>query len=414
MSDAINNNNMKIAMLSLHSCPLCKPGSRYNGGMSIYIRELVQELAAGGHHIDIYTGSHGDEEHGCDLLPERNVRLIHIKSGNPNLSDIADMNSTILDMCDQIQACGSGYDIIHSHYWMSGLAGLKLAEHWKVPQVSTFHTLGAIKNSLGLNYEETAFRLDSEAMIARDCHAIIATTEREKCEIARMSGCDQKKIYRVPCGVNTRTFGILDRSLARKMCGLDSKVIGLFVGRADPVKGLSLLLKATECINIPDFQMLIIGGDNTTDQGISIYESNDTGTGISGKVNFIGSVDHGDMYRYYNAADFCVIPSYYESFSLVALESLACGTPLLAADVGGIQEIAGHNPNCCIIPSISADNLCSGLEHMISDIKENPPDKGYLRSLVRNYDWKLIAQQILAIYFEAHENAPHKAHPVCR
>jgi D-inositol-3-phosphate glycosyltransferase len=339
---------------------------------------------------------------------------MHVEPGCPDNLSGGGLNSYIYDTVAAIKAAGNDYDIIHSHYWLSGLAGARLAEIWKVPHVATFHTLGKIKNRAGLGDLEPGFRTDSESQVIAGCDAVIATTEREKFEIVTSYGASQGNVYCIPCGINMEKFVPLEKFLARGLCGLTAGKIGLFVGRADPVKGLDRLLDSVRRLDIPDFQLLIIGGESRNDGGI-LEQISLRGADINtGKVNFIGPVSHHEMVNYYNAADFCVIPSYYESFSLVALEALACGTPLLAADVGGIREVVGNTGSCLVLPDASADNLAGGMRHMLNGDSGNDIDKERLRSLVAAYSWQRIARAVSSVYNEALVQWQPKQYACCR
>jgi D-inositol-3-phosphate glycosyltransferase len=236
---------LNIAMISIHSCPLGVLGGRDTGGMNVYVRELARELAKRGHMIDIYTMAH-QPQHGPPINLGQNVRIIHLETGvNEDMPKLA--------IYDYIQrfACGAEdfrkynqmeYDLIHSHYWLSGLIGKQLQALWHIPHLAMFHTLGAVKNSIGIGEDEPELRIESEREVVGGCDCIIASTAREREELIKYYGASPDKITIIPCGVNLDLFKPIDKGIARKELGLDHQKVILFVGRIEPLKGLEQLL----------------------------------------------------------------------------------------------------------------------------------------------------------------------------
>ncbi|MGA2159551.1 MAG: glycosyltransferase [Dehalococcoidia bacterium] len=405
---------LKIAILSLHTCPFDRPGSRYTGGMNIYIQNLAQELGRRGHSIDIYTCSHADDDF-CTLVDgSDNVRLIHIKS--PEYSSISEktIGDHIAGLTDSIALyClerGEHYDLIHSHYWLSGVVGSKLKQKWCIPHITMFHTLGAVKNSLGLGILEPEYRIFNEHVILGSTDLVIASTLREKHELINRYNANPAAIEIVPCGINHALFRPIDQQTARQMCGLAPKKTALFVGRLDPLKALGNLLEAISYLKSrDDFQLLVVGGN---DHGVDFQAITDAACDyeVSHSVNFIGSVPHERMYLYYNAADFCVIPSYYESFGLVALESLACGTPIIATDVGEVRDIAGICQSCRIITGNTPLELSTSIKAMLDQIGSRK--NGY-QNLAELYGWDHVVDKILQLYRSVIDRNAEFAQELC-
>ncbi|MFC1845916.1 glycosyltransferase [Chloroflexota bacterium] len=400
---------LRIAMISLHSCPLGKLGERDTGGMNVYIRELARELGEKGHIVDIYTRTHQPEhEQVIDL--GNNTRLIHIETGaTEEIPKIAFYSYLERFICGvenfRSSNINSRYDLIHSHYWLSGLAGKHLQLWWHVPHITMFHTLGAVKNSIGIGEEETELRIEGEREVINSCEQIIAATATEKKDLIYYYHARQQNITVLPCGVNPDIFKPIDKETAIKELGLSDQSTILYVGRIEQLKGLGQLLKAMNYIKDSiSPRLLIVGGDEFGNgETQALYNLADE-LQIKDKVLFQGSVPHETLPLYYSAADICVIPSYYESFGMVALESLACGTPVLATDVGDMKNIIRSDAAGYIIDSNSPDRLAEKLSELLSNGKKQLEDAEIRRSLISDYNWREIADRILLEYESAIEN----------
>ena len=204
---------LKIAILSVHSCPVGDPGTKDTGGMSVYILELVQELAAQGISVDIYTRVHNPEDAQIVELGQ-NTRLIHLRAGEDDYIHKLAVYSYLPDFACNVENFRKRndlrYDLVFSHYWLSGWAGKYLSQWWNVPHVMMFHTLGAAKNRVGIGEDEPELRINTEGLLARDCHRIIATTEKEKEDLTRNYGASPEIISVIPCGVNLNLFRHMD------------------------------------------------------------------------------------------------------------------------------------------------------------------------------------------------------------
>ncbi|MCX6005582.1 MAG: glycosyltransferase [Chloroflexi bacterium] len=397
--------SLNIALLSLHSCPWAKPGSRYTGGMNVYLKEIAKHLGGKGHCVDIFTTANSccDQQEVVEI--GNRIRLIHLKADEYSNITENNLNSYTTNILESIHSykahTGRDYDLISSHYWLSGLVGVQLQKSWDIPHITMFHTLGAVKNNLGLGILEPEFRIQNEQHIMELCNRIITLSEKDKLELLKNYTTQRDKIVTIPCGIDLEQFRPMDKRLARKVCQLNSKKVALFVGRIDPVKGLDSLLKAVEMLNNRnDFELVVIGGDGKSEyESATLLDMNKRN--IQGKVDFRGSIAHEEIHYYYNAADFCVIPSHYESFSLVALESLACGTPIIAPDVGGIKDLAHKCPICRISKDNTPPNLATHINHML-DAEEIKLEKyNNLCNCLAEYSWSNIADKLVNEYRNA-------------
>ena len=391
---------LHIAVLSLHSCPYIVPGGRYTGGMNIYIRNLARELSTLGHRVDIYTCSQSN----CSQCGKgdlgKNIRLMHVDNIDYNLVSETNLENNIKRITNSILLNAPHYDLIYSHYWFSGLVGARLRSAWQAPHFTMFHTLGLLKNRAGLGELEPAYRIAGEMWVAQSADHIIASTEGEKKELVSLYNVSAGKITVIPCGINNELFRPVEKQYARNITGLGSKKTMLFVGRQDPLKGLDNILEAVSFLNHrDDFQMVVIGDNSLYLDPIQTALGSQPQSTTNRNIVFIGSVPHEDMYLYYNAADFCVVPSYYESFSLVAMESIACGTPVLATAVGEIPGLASMCGLCRIIEDNSPASLASYMGAMLDSIGQNTVDCA--SNMVMNYSWKSITDRLVREFHEA-------------
>jgi len=391
---------LKIAMISIHSCPLGSPGSKDTGGMNVYIRELAQELGRRGHSVDIYTRVH-QPAHEQVVGMRRNVRLIHLEAvDNEEIPKVALYSYLQRFTCGLENFRKSGnldYDLVHSHYWLSGLVGKQLKAWWHVPHVATFHTLGAVKNDIGIGEDEPELRIEGEREVVSDCDRIVATTERDKEELMRYYDASPQKVTVIPCGVNLELFRPLDKEQARKELSLEHQKVLLFVGRIEPLKGLEQLLRAlTQFAGGEETpSLIVVGGDEYSRGQVQVLKKMAGELHVGDKVSFMGQVDQEQLPLFYSAADVCVIPSYYESFGMVALESLACGTPVVATDVGAMKDIIGHDGVGRVVADNTPHRLAVEIGQVLSNGKEDIEAR---RSTAAEFDWADITDMVLQEY----------------
>ena len=389
---------LKIAMLSAHSCPVGSLGAKDTGGMSVYIVELARQLGKKGHLVDAYTRIHDPKDPQIIDLG-RNARLIHLRAGEdeeihklavyPHLPDFA------CNLEDFRKDNGLQYDLVFSHYWLSAWVGKYLQQWWHVPHITMFHTLGAVKNAIGIGEDDPELRIETERDLARSCH-IIAPTEKEKEALIQHYGSPPERISVIPCGVNLELFQPVDKEMARQQLGfVDDKVI-LFVGRIEPLKGIDQLLKAMPYLqDTQGPRLVIIGGDENSQYEMERLKGLSYDLHIQDSVTFLGSIKQEQMPYFYSAADACVVPSYYESFGLVALESLACGTPVVATDVGDLKSVIRQGETGYVIDDNTPRHLADKIALLLS--RPSPDTKSALsiRASVSRFSWQYIAEAII-------------------
>ncbi len=366
--------------------------------MSIYIRELAAELGKQGHQVDVFTRAHDPMDREI-IEVGQGVRLIHLRAG-----EVKDIQKTMVysylddfayNLEDFRQSCGLHYDLIHSHYWLSGSVGRLMKWQWQVPHMMMFHTLGAVKNAAGMGGDEPAIRIEEEREMVRGCDRVIAATEQERADLINYYQAPPGRVAVVPCGVNLELFRNIGKELARCYLGLDNRPTILFVGRIEALKGIDDLLRAVSCLQgYQGIRLVVVGGDEQSQPELDRLRKLAFSLDIGNSVDFIGMVDQQELPYYYNAADACVIPSYYESFGLVALESLACGTPIVATRVGIIETLFKYHNAGYIVDGHEPSHLAEGIVSVLSNPGLCAEIARDSQVMVGNFGWMEVARDI--------------------
>jgi len=394
-----------IAEISVHSCPQRSPGTGDVGGMNLYILALSHEMNKLGVEVDIFARRHDPDEPEIININER-TRLIHIPAGAAK--DIA--KTEIYDCLPEFQANlqafmardRAHYDVIRSHYWTSGLVAEKLKSQLQIPHVITFHTLGAVKNRASGTAEEPELRIQAEKEIVEHADCIVTSTEEGKNNLIHLYGGQPQKIRVIPAGVDLDLFHPADREEARRELALEEyRRVLLFSGRLQPFKGLDLLLHAmTYLPNHGTTRLLVVGGNAGKKDEMVKMNSLVNDLGIGSMVGFVGPVEHDRMPTFYNAADICVVPSYHESFGMVAVEALASGTPVLASRVGGLATIVRDGETGYLFDERSPEVLATYLCLLMSENEIRKSMAQSARQSVEKYNWSATANSLFRLYRE--------------
>ncbi len=390
----------------MHTCPLAPLGGWETGGMNVYVRELGRALAARGVTVDIFTRRQAtDVADVVEYVP--GARVIHIDAGPHRHVDKYEALDYLPDFACGVQRfralVGISYDVIHSHYWLSGRLGLLFADHWGVPLVSTFHTLAQLKNRVAETAaeREQTVRYDIERRTMAGSDRVVALTATDRKQTIRHYGAPTQ-ISVIPGGVDLEHFAPRPRAEARAALGLGtSERVLLFVGRIQRLKGLEVLLRAFGQLQDLNARLLIVGGlRGTSHEAREIARLHHLAArlGIADRTSFVGAVDHERLPLYYSAADATVMPSSYESFGLVAVESLACGTPVVATRVGGLTSIVHDRETGFLIPWRDADLFAERLRRLLEDDPLRERLASHARQSVLGYGWDRIADEHLALY----------------
>ena len=406
----------RIAMLSVHTCPLATLGGKETGGMNVYVRDLSRELARRGHRVDVYTRSQDPSLSRISHGLGHGARVIHVPAGPEHPYDKHLVYDHLPEFVDgvfgQAEADAIRYDVLHSHYWLSGAVARELRERWDTPIVHMFHTLGKMKDVVAQRPEERepARRLSVEAEVVGFADALVAATLAEREQLMRLYGASAERIRVISPGVDTERFHPIPQALAKERIGLcpDRRTI-LFVGRIEPLKGIDSLLRAIARVieERPEMReglcVSIVGGDldriHEDDEMIRLQELREE-LGIGDIVTFLGAKDQDLLQYYYSAAEMVVMPSDYESFGMVALEAMACGTPVIASDVGGLAFLVKHGRTGYRVPARDPAALASRITQLLSDEALRRRIGHRAACWAESYAWPRIAERIEALYGE--------------
>jgi D-inositol-3-phosphate glycosyltransferase len=391
-----------IAVVSVHTSPLARPGTRDSGGLNVYVRELSREMVKRGHTIDIFTRRTDADTPEITVIDPK-TRVIQVKAG-PMDADKATQRRYLETFRQGVMGFTERdrrvYDLVHSHYWMSGWVGQTLAECWEAPHVVMFHTLARAKNSHYLAEREPNYRIAAERVVARGADRIIAASDSESETLVDQYRVRPGRVAVVPCGVDTVRFRPMNRERAKLALGLDPSLpVLLFVGRIESLKGIDVLIRAAAEIE-SGYQLLVVGGDDRDAARMSALDELVVQTGISGAVRFLEAAPHDDLPGVFNAADICVVPSYYESFGLVALEAMACGVPVIASRVGGLKETITDGQSGYLVPWRCPEPFAERLDLLLTNESLRKSMGLRARETAEEYAWPIVAGQVEEIYHE--------------
>ncbi|MGD2157653.1 MAG: glycosyltransferase [Anaerolineales bacterium] len=407
---------MRIAMLAYHTCPLATLGGKNTGGMNVYVRDLTRQLGKMGVHVDVFTRS--QDEHVPHVLHDLGYgnRIVHVPAGPEFPLPKRELASYLPDFVSGVQDFVTRkrlkYDLLHSHYWMSGIAARDLKAVWGIPIIHMFHTLGIMKRRVARDDSEVEgdYRLEGERDVINLADWIIAATPAELAQLQWLYNAETERISVIPPGVDVNHFYPIDPDEAKEYIGIPpNDQMLLFVGRVEPLKGIDTLIRAIALMREMGLLerhrlcLSIIGGDPDPDSAATntemvrlkeLREDND----LEDIITFLGRRSQDTLPYYYSASEAVVMPSHYESFGMVALEAMACGTPVVASEVGGLafliqDEVTGYH-----VPVGEPEALCDRLSLLLEDrnLHERMSKDAVIFS--QEYAWENIAAKIVELY----------------
>ena len=387
-------------MLSFHGCPFARLGEKDSGGMNVYVLQVARQLARAGNHVDIFTRCHDPADPQVVDL-EAGVRLVHLRAGPLDSAKeglyehVPEFLTNLLAFHDE---AGVAYDVVHSHYWLSGPVGEILSSRWNVPHVVTFHTLAKTKKMARPGEVEPPQRAVVEQGIMDTASAVVVSTDHEGDAIRSFYGRSDRNIKTIPAGVDLDLFRPMPKRAARAALGLNGEKVVLYVGRLEPLKGVDILIEALSRLDDRHSTRLMVVGGSLGDAELLRLKSSADRLGLSDRVTFTGSVDQKKLPLYYNAADVFALPSYYESFGLVALEAMACATPVVASRVGGLGAFVKDGLSGYLIPRRCPDPFAHRLDMLLANpaLRENMGMAGRAAALEMN--WSRTADRLADLY----------------
>ncbi|PKO07590.1 MAG: glycosyltransferase family 1 protein [Chloroflexi bacterium HGW-Chloroflexi-3] len=407
---------MNVAMISYHTCPLATLGGKDTGGMNVYVHQLTRTLGKLGVRVDVFTRS--QDEHVPHVLHDLGYhnRVVHIPAGPEVPLPKAELEKYIPKFVQGIKSFAESkdiqYDLIHSHYWMSGLAAIELSKSWNIPFLHMFHTLVLMKNRIAQTPQEMEgeYRILGEKKVISKANRIIAATLAEKSQLEFLYEAPSSKISVIPPGVDTRHFYPIPKDEAKEVVGVpeNSHTI-LFVGRIEPLKGIDKLIQAIAIIQkngelrCCPHNLVIIGGEPNAkpeDMNAEMARLQDMveDLGIENFVIFLGKQDQQMLPYYYSASEIVVMPSHYESFGMVALEAMACGTPVVASQVGGLAFLVRDGETGFVVPGNDVQMLAKRLVELIKDMELRNKLGNKSAEYAQLYAWENISEKMIEVY----------------
>lgn len=400
----------RLAVLSMHTSPLAQPGTGDGGGMNVYVRELSAALARAGVACDVYTRAEGPDQPAI-VSVEPGLRVHHIPAGP--LGPVAKESLPALvdefaeGVSERLAAQRSwgedAPDLIHANYWLSGVAGHRLKHEHNLPLVSTFHTLARVKAEASpeeIDAHEPARRTAAEEAVIGCADAILASCDVEALQIAELYGADPARIELVPPGVDHAFFAPGNRAQARRALDLPTEgEMLLFVGRIQPLKGLDVAIGALAAL-ARDAYLVVVGGPSGPQGAHEVARVHDLATelGVAGRVRFLPPQRHELLSTFYRAADVVVVPSRSESFGLVALEASACGTPVVAAAVGGLRTLVDDGETGYLVESRHPSAYADAVARVLTSADHGEKMSAAAALRARAYTWTVAAGRLRRLY----------------
>lgn len=407
----------RIAMLSAHTSPLEQPGNGDAGGMNVYVLELAKQLAARGIEVEIFTRA--TSSHQPTIVEAYDgIRVHHVAAGpfeGLQKNDLpAQLCSFVRDVLRAEVEREPGYfDLVHSHYWLSGQVGTVARERWQVPLVHSMHTMAKVKNASLAEGDtpEPIGRILGEDEIVRLADRLIANTAEESNELISLYDADPAKVAVVHPGVDLDVFRAGRQAEARSILGLDPTThVLLFAGRIQPLKAPDILVKAAGELlrRQPSLRgrlvVAIVGGPSGTGlEHPTALADLSTAAGLEDVVRFVPTVSQTELADWYAAATLVCVPSYNESFGLVAIEAQACGTPVVAARVGGLATAVSDGVSGILVDGHDPLDYADAFQAILSDpeLRESMSQKAVHHA--ESFGWDVTAERTLAVYREAVE-----------
>ncbi|MDQ0141900.1 glycosyltransferase family 4 protein [Cupriavidus necator] len=410
----------KIALISEHASPLASVGSTDCGGQNIYVAHLARQLGSRGYQVDVFT------RRDKALLPEvvafaPNVRVIHVTAGPPVqipkeqlLPYMEDFGAFLTDF---VRRDATGYDVLHANFFMSGLAALRARHTLGIPLVMTFHALGKVRRlHQGSTDGFPDDRFGIEDTLVREADCVVAECPQDLDDLVNLYNADPARVQTVPCGFDAAEFAPVPRDAARRALGwpLDGFRV-LQLGRLVPRKGIDNVIRALGCLRRDtglDATLYVVGGNaeqpsvQATPE-IGRLQEVASAEGVADRVLFAGRRGRDTLRLFYSAADVFVTTPWYEPFGITPVEAMACGAPVIGADVGGIRSTVVDGHTGFLVPPKAPAALAARLAQLAADpaLARRLGEAGRRRAQA-HFTWAGVARQMEAVYARVCAGAP--------
>jgi D-inositol-3-phosphate glycosyltransferase len=405
----------RVAMLSVHTSPLDQPGTGDAGGMNVYVIELAKRLADLDVAVEVFTrATASDLPDLVEVAPGVSVR--HVAAGpyeGLSKEDLPGQLCTFARDLLRVEAQHDlgWYDVIHSHYWLSGQVGALAADRWGVPLVHSMHTMAKVKNTALATGDkpEPWGRVVGEEQVVESADHLIANTDDEAAQLVRLYDADPARVSVVHPGVDLNVFRPGDPVQARRRLGVpDDAVVLLFAGRIQPLKAPDVLLRAVAVLLARDPSLRerlvvpVVGGPSGSglEEPTALVDlARDLG--VADVARFVPPVSQHELARWYTAASVVCVPSYSESFGLVAVEAQACGTPVVAAAVGGLTTAVDHGRTGLLVDGHEPEDYARAIARLVGDRADRARMSAAAVRHAHRFGWPRTAEQTLEVYEQA-------------
>lgn len=397
----------RVAYLSVHTSPLAQPGVGDAGGMNVYIDELARTMARRGVEVEVFARRTAVAQ-PAEVEPAPGYRVVHVAAGPPRPLEISSQAAWVGAFAEGVTAWaeqeGRSYQVVHSHYWLSGWAGVLVKKALGIPLANSFHTLGRVKDARRRPGEppESLLRLAAEREVIDHSDCVIAATPAEAEDLLEHYGADPAKLCVSPPGVDHATFRPGSRDDARRFLGLDEGPLLLFVGRIQPLKGLDVAVETLGRLaeELPSARLLVVGGPSGRRGPEELVRVRQLVARLDlvERVRFVPAQAHRSLPAFYQAADVLLVPSRAESFGLVAVEAQACGLPVVAARVGGLAHAVDHGRSGHLVDGWDPARWAEAVRPILTDPETSRClAEGALEHSAQ-FSWEATADRMLELY----------------
>jgi D-inositol-3-phosphate glycosyltransferase len=391
----------RVAVFSMHTSPLAQPGAGDGGGMNVYVRALASALARAGVACDVYTrAEHPDQVPVVEVEP--GFRVVHVEAGPlapvPRYELLGLVDAFVTET-NRLLDDDLPVEVLHANYWLSGAVAHRLKHLRDLPLVATFHTLARVKADAGVD-DDPDQRARTEHDVIACADLMLASTDAERDQLETLYGAVAERVEIVPPGVDHSVFFPADPDVAKRRLGLDGRRTLLFAGRIQPLKGVGMAVRCLAELDDPDTTLMVVGGPSGADgdEELARLHALAQDLGVAANVRFVPPQPHHRLADFYRAADVCIVPSRAESFGLVALEAAACGTPVVAASVGGLRSLVDDGTTGFLVEGRDPAAYAAPVATLLDDPYLAAEIGATASTRSRRYSWSTTAARLRRLY----------------